>query len=250
MRTTITSSRYGRRNPVILNGKPVEENEALAAGDIIEVGPFQLQIDTADDALVIRVELRIGMKPSGDRRQRSGFEHGQPRAPTEGKAKKPRAAPIPATRRSTFSGTSEFATQGRWRGRRRCIRKAAGAVVKAQFNWVPTTRSDVALARCVFYVGGVDVGLISVAAAYWYTSAFAPAPIRKRTPDAVQYRPAIATTPNAGSCTNCHSLTGNMEQRCAACHNTEAFVATVIKPHEAAGIGCVDCHAEHQGRGV
>src|SRR5690349_14856629 len=33
------------KNPVLLNGKPVEENEALAAGDIIEVGPYQLQID-------------------------------------------------------------------------------------------------------------------------------------------------------------------------------------------------------------
>ena len=52
------------KNPVLLNGKPVEENEALAAGDIIEVGPFQLQIDSADEALVIRVELRIGMKLS------------------------------------------------------------------------------------------------------------------------------------------------------------------------------------------
>ena len=52
------------KNPVILNGKPVEENEALAAGDIIEVGPFRLQIDLIDGALVIRVELQIGMKPS------------------------------------------------------------------------------------------------------------------------------------------------------------------------------------------
>ncbi len=59
--------------------------------------------------------------------------------------------------------------------------------------------------------------------------------------------PAIATKPNAGSCTNCHSLTRNMEQRCAACHHTAAFVATTIKPHEAAGIGCIDCHAEHRG---
>src|SRR5215208_198176 len=46
------------KNPVILNGKPVEENEALAAGDIIEVGPFQLEIDAAGDALVIRVEIQ------------------------------------------------------------------------------------------------------------------------------------------------------------------------------------------------
>src|SRR5687768_7501857 len=47
-------------NPVLLNGKPVEENEALADGDIIEVGPFQLGIETAEKGLVIRVELRIG----------------------------------------------------------------------------------------------------------------------------------------------------------------------------------------------
>jgi hypothetical protein len=59
--------------------------------------------------------------------------------------------------------------------------------------------------------------------------------------------PAIAVTANAGSCTNCHSWSGNKDQRCAACHKTDAFVATVIKPHEAAGIGCIDCHAEHKG---
>ena len=33
------------RNPVLLNGKPVEENEALASGDVIEVGPFRLEIE-------------------------------------------------------------------------------------------------------------------------------------------------------------------------------------------------------------
>src|ERR1044071_7002277 len=52
------------KNPVTLNGKPAEQNEALAAGDIIEVGPFQLQIDFVDGTLVIRVEMQIGMKPS------------------------------------------------------------------------------------------------------------------------------------------------------------------------------------------
>src|SRR5690349_24326713 len=38
------------RNPVTLNGKPIEENEALAAGDVIEIGPFQLEVDTAESA--------------------------------------------------------------------------------------------------------------------------------------------------------------------------------------------------------
>ena len=36
------------RNPVLLNGKPVEENEALASGDVIEVGPFRLEIEQTE----------------------------------------------------------------------------------------------------------------------------------------------------------------------------------------------------------
>src|SRR6185312_2708720 len=46
------------RNPVLLNGKPVEENEALASGDVILAGPFQLEIETTEEGLVIRVELQ------------------------------------------------------------------------------------------------------------------------------------------------------------------------------------------------
>ena len=65
------------KNPVILNGKPVEENEALAAGDIIEVGPFHMQIDSADDALVTS-RAADRHEAFRDRRQRSGFDHGQP----------------------------------------------------------------------------------------------------------------------------------------------------------------------------
>src|ERR1700682_6032191 len=47
-------------NPVKLNGRAVEHNEALAGGDVLEVGPFILQIDEADEALVIKVLLQIG----------------------------------------------------------------------------------------------------------------------------------------------------------------------------------------------
>src|SRR5215467_7895428 len=86
------------RNPVTLNGKPVEENEALAAGDIIEVGPFQLEIDTAEHGLVIRVELRIGMKPSEIDVSDPGLSTDSLTAPLDGKAKKPRPAPIAGTK--------------------------------------------------------------------------------------------------------------------------------------------------------
>src|SRR6476619_768307 len=85
------------KNPVILNGKPVEENEALAAGDIIEVGPFQLQIDSIDEALVIRVEVRIGMKLSEIDVSDPGLSTDNLVEP-DPKGKKPRAAPIAGTK--------------------------------------------------------------------------------------------------------------------------------------------------------
>src|SRR6185369_14067942 len=77
------------KNPVILNGKPVEENEALAAGDVIEVGPFHLQIDHTDEALLIRVELRIGIKPSELDVSDPGLSTANLDAPADGKEKKP-----------------------------------------------------------------------------------------------------------------------------------------------------------------
>src|SRR6266508_3211714 len=46
-------------NPVMLNGKAVQENEALAPGDILEVGPFLLEIDLTEEALVIILDKRI-----------------------------------------------------------------------------------------------------------------------------------------------------------------------------------------------
>jgi len=237
-------------NPVILNGKPVVENEALAAGDIIEVGPFHLQIESADGALMIRVELRIGMKPSEIDVSDPGLSTADLVAPTEGKAKKPRAAPIASNKALDVFWDKRIRDAGKMARPSPLSPKSGRRSGKAQFNWVPTSDLMSRWPIAFFTWALLVVGLISVAAAYWYTSAFSPAPI-SNAHAATQFSlvPAIATTPNAGSCTSCHSLTGNMEQRCAACHRTEAFVATVIKPHEAAGIGCVDCHAEHKGAG-
>lgn len=236
------------KNPVLLNAKPAEGNEALAPGDIIEVGPFQLKIDTTGDALVVRVELRIGMKPSEIDVSDPGLTTDNLVAPVDGKTKKPRPAPIAGTKALDIFWDKRIREAGKMVRPSPLYPKGGRRSGKAQFNWIPTSdlmsRSPVAFFAWALLI----VGLLSVAAAYWYTSAFAPAPISKaHTVTQFSILPVIAVTPNAGSCTTCHSLTGNMEQRCAACHQTEAFVATVIKPHEAAGIGCVDCHAEHKG---
>jgi hypothetical protein len=119
---------------------------------------------------------------------------------------------------------------------------------KNQFNWMPTSDLMSRWPVAFFTWALLIVGIVSVAAAYGYTSAFTPGPLSNaHAATKFALTPAIATKPNAGSCTNCHSLTGNMEKHCADCHHTDAFVATTIKPHAAAGIGCIDCHAEHQG---
>src|ERR1044071_9312253 len=83
------------KNPVILNGRPVEENEALAAGDIIEIGPFHLEIDTADHALIIRVELRIGAQLSEIDVSDPGLSTDNLEKPV---AKKSRPTPIAGTK--------------------------------------------------------------------------------------------------------------------------------------------------------
>jgi len=235
------------RNPVILNGKPVEENEALAAGDIIEVGPFHLQIDSVDEALVIRVELRIGMKPSE-------IDVSDPGLTTDNlfeldaKGKKPRAAPIAGTKALDVFWDKRIRDVGKMARPSPLSPKSGRRAGKAQYNWVPTSDLASRWPVAVFTWALLIIGVVSVAAAYRYTSAFAPAPIAtSHTLTQLSIVPPIAAAPNSGSCTNCHSLRGNMEQRCAACHTTEAFKSTMIKPHEAAGIGCVDCHAEHKG---
>lgn len=236
------------KNPVVLNGKPVEENEALADGDIIEVGPFQLQIDSTDDALVIRVELQIGMKPFEVDVSDPGLSTHDLVAPVEGKAKKPRAAPIAGTKALDIFWDKRVRDAGKIARPSPLYPKGGRRSGKAQFNWMPTSDLMSRWPVAFFTWALLVVGLISVAGAYWYTNAFAPGPLSHAHATAqFALNPSIATTANAGSCTSCHSMTGNMEQRCAACHKTDAFVATVIKPHEAAGIGCVDCHAEHKG---
>jgi len=235
------------KNPLILNGKPVEENEALAAGDIIEVGPFQLQIDSVDEALAIRVEVRIGMNPSEIDVSDPGLSTDNLVEP-DAKAKKPRAAPIAATKALDVFWDKRIRDAGKMMRPSPLSPKGGRRSGKAQYNWMPTTDLLSRWPIALFTWAAVVVGLVTVAAAYWYTSAFSPAPISKaHTLSQLSLFPPIATKPNSGSCTNCHSLRNSMEQRCTACHHTDAFTATVIKPHAAAGVGCVACHAEHEG---
>ena len=121
-----------------MSSTTIDGSEALAAGDIIEVGPFHLQIDSADDALGIRVEVRIGMKVSEIDVSDPGLSTDNLIVP-DAKGKKPRPAPIAGTKALDIF----------WDKRTREATKMARPSVlhpkggrrsgKAQFNWMPTT---------------------------------------------------------------------------------------------------------------
>jgi len=238
------------RNPVVLNGKPVEENEALASGDVIDIGPFRLEVEVGEDGLFVRVELQIGTGLSEIDVSDAGLSTANLVLPEGAKAKKPRAAPIASTKALDIFWDKRMRDVAKMVRPSPLFPRARRRSGKAQSNWTATTDLVSRWPAAFFVWGFVGVGLIAVAGAYWYTQAYAPGPLSDaHARSELATRPAIAAGANAGSCTSCHSWRGNMEQRCASCHKTEAFVATVIKPHEAAGVGCVDCHAEHKGAG-
>src|SRR5690349_14866623 len=238
------------RNPVLLNGKPVEENEALASGDVLAVGPFHLEIDIGEAGLIIRVELQIGVGPSEIDVSDAGLSTSQLVMPDAAKAKKPRAAPIASTKALDIFWDKRMREVAKMVRPSPLFPRARRREGKKQANWTATTDLVSRWPAAYFVWGFLAVGLIAVAGAYWYAQAYAPAPLSDaHARSELATRPAIAVRANAGSCTTCHSWRGSMEERCASCHKTSEFVAAVIKPHEAAGIGCIDCHAEHKGAG-
>lgn len=238
-------------NPPKLNGRALEESEALAPGDVVEIGPFRLEVDREDGTLVLKVSLQIGTVLGEHDTDVPNLRTTKllPEAPTEGKkAAKPRAAPLPGNKALDFFWDKRIREAGKMVRPSPLFPRSQRRSGKAQFNWTPT--SDLARRWPVafFIWGAVIVGALSVAAAFWYANAYAPAPVsRSHARARMEMAPPIAIKANADSCTSCHSLTASTETKCAGCHNTEAFAATVIKPHIAAGIGCVSCHAEHQG---
>jgi hypothetical protein len=245
-------------NLIFLNGRPVERIEGLASGDVLEVGPFILNLNRTGETLRISVSLRIGVQPI--RTDLSSPSIATQKLPTledvlAGRHAKPteRVAPLASTKALDIFWDKRIREAGKLMRPSPLFPRRGKRTGKAQFNWMPTTdlvrRGPLAL----LVWGAVGVGLLSVAAAFWYPAVFAPHSITGTTVSDAHSRtrlsitPAIAVRPNAASCSACHLAGTSMEANCRACHQTDAFVATVTQPHRDAGIGCITCHAEHKG---
>jgi pSer/pThr/pTyr-binding forkhead associated (FHA) protein len=252
-------NRVGRRfylinlsgsNATTLNGRVItfDETEALANGDQIRIGPFFLVVEQAADQLLkIQVSHQFALTV-GDT---------EAREEAEGTQSVQEETTVEFVPRDVAGALKVF-----WDKR---TREKAGRqsplhphnpprLGKARFNWTPTRDLVRPWPFSVFIWGIIIVSALSLFAAFKYKDAFSPELVSApHTRSQFTLTPAIARAPNNNSCTTCHAIgvTGEnrarMETNCAACHQTESFVATTTRAHKDAGITCTVCHTEHRG---
>ncbi len=241
-------------NATTLNGTLVEDRRALASGDVMQIGPFLLTIERADEQLEITVRLEVGLH-IGDTRNRGSVEDlssatktGVTTAAASPEVTPPDAAPTPAPealgifwqKRKREAGKIARPSPLHPRGEKR--------LGKSLYNWTPTTDLAPNSYGGIFVWSAALITILAVGAMYFYADAFSPAPVSDpHTRAEFAFTPAVARDPNANSCTSCHTLTTSMDTACASCHKTDIFQSNMMRAHTEAGLSCAACHAEHQG---
>jgi hypothetical protein len=231
-----------------LNGRvvPNETPEVLADGDMLQIGPFFLHVGRGPEALSLRVTLEVaGHIGETEARLAHAPERTEDARAAKGAGGESEglshALGVFWAKRKRHGGSMQGSTALR-------PQKPQRVLGKARFNWTPTRDLVRPWPFSIFVWGSLAVALFSVVAAVVYAQAYSPAPVSEaHARGELRTSPAIALRPNSNSCTSCHTLTGSLEQNCAACHQAEGFKATVTRGHAEAGVGCASCHVEHQG---
>src|SRR5262245_21219590 len=216
----------------VLSGK-LHGYAPIADGDVAEIRPYLLRFEKAEDGLRIIVEIEADSMIGDDNAVAS------------------EAAPVPTIR------FDEQALKVYWEKRKREAGKVAEKpmlspkgerkIGKAQFNWIPTLDLQQPWRNSYFIWCGIVVTALSFIALIGYGQAFSPGPTAVAHNRAVPSSSTIAIRANSGSCYECHAVAASEDEKCAACHQTKQFTPSISEAHLRAGIGCADCHSEHQG---
>jgi len=255
-----------------LNGRviPFNEAQALTVGDEIQIGPFFLKIEEADETLCIRVVLEFALNV-GERESSHKLDvyKAQIVRRESGPLKTPTGSLNVSSgerqRSGAVTGLSDVmnALKVFWgkRTREKAGRKSPlhpqtpPRPGKFQFNWTPTRDLVRPWPFAIFIWAAIVVATLATFAAFAHKNAFAPnEPISTaHTRTAFTLTPPIAKRPNGNFCTSCHAIgisaqnRQKMNSKCAECHQSESFVASIIPAHREAGLTCTSCHTEHRG---
>jgi pSer/pThr/pTyr-binding forkhead associated (FHA) protein len=257
-------------NGTLLNGDQIEQTP-LADGDLLQIGPYLMTVAYINGGeLQLSVEMSVNPLPieTGGTQQLSGVEGGktvrldlaalaQRIKPTPGGTKRLGAGTGLLTGR--LSNIDDQALKVFWDKRKREAGKMATEsplkphakrrLGKAQFNWRPTFDLQRPWPHQIFIIASVVVGVLAIVGAFVYTDAYSPGPVSlAHTRSDLTIQPAVAKVANSGSCTSCHQSTSSLAASCTSCHTTNAFNSKISEAHQKAGMTCISCHTEHQGR--
>lgn len=219
-------------NVLTLNGRRLDpqNSDVLANGDIIQIGPFIIDIE-------LEKNVQLGLKV---RRQLKG----EYRLSTPKKAEEPDSAG--EVRGDVLKVFWEKRTREKENPGSRLRPVGKPEPGKAIIKWKPTGDLRRPWRTGLFIWIFLIFGAFAVMAFWRYPQTFASKPLASphvRKIDAS----LIASRANENSCTTCHSLTEPVETACISCHQAEGFHVSNTRAHEDAGITCTVCHAEHRG---
>jgi FHA domain-containing protein len=241
---------FSASSATTLNGRVIAlaERVALAEGDEVQIGPYGLAIEETYEILRIRVTRQF-VPQVGKSEARSKAEVSQEQLQLETRIACP---PVPD---DVVAQLMAARRQEKASGRSALHPRTPPYLGKSRYNWTPTQDLIRSWPFAIFIWAFALVGTLSAAAAMKYKGAFAPREVSSpHTRTNFTLPAAIAKQPNGDSCFTCHVLgvnarsEENMNANCAACHQTEAFAATITPAHREAGITCTTCHAEHRGK--
>ncbi len=226
-------------NSLTLNGRSLqaEQVDTLADGDVIQLGPFALVISRQKDILSLFVTHQFTGDVTNSTRRLPALAEVIPQQATAEVSDVLKVFWEKRSREKEELGTPLHPVSKPLPG-------------KARINWRPTKDLTPSWRGGLFTWSLLIIALASVLAIYFYPQVFAPADLSSphiRSSFVGTEAGFIANRPNANACSTCHSWGETIDNACVKCHKADAFHASNTQAHQAAGINCSSCHAEHKG---